>query len=75
MKKSDSNAGQSALGPLPDARGEFLDVIEDLAPLGHLGQDLSLRVHHGGVVATECLTDLGKGQVREFAAQIHRDLA
>jgi hypothetical protein len=51
---------ESAFGPLPDACGEFLDVIEDLTPLGHLGQDLSLGVHDRGVVAAECLTDLGQ---------------
>jgi hypothetical protein len=51
--------GESALGALTDASGEFFDVIEDLTPLGHLGQDLSLRVHDGGVVTAERLADLG----------------
>jgi hypothetical protein len=50
---------KSALGALTDASGEFFDVIEDLTPFGHLGQDLSLRVHDGGVVTAERLADLG----------------
>ena len=50
----------SALGALADASGEFFDVIEHLASLGHLGQDFALGVHDGGVVTTEGLPDLGK---------------
>ena len=50
---------KSALGPLPDTGGEFLDVIEDFASLGHLGQDLALRVHDRGVITAEGLADLG----------------
>lgn len=49
----------SALGALPNAGGELLDVIEDLTALGHFGQDLALGVHDRGVVAPECLADLG----------------
>ena len=55
-----SERPESALGPLPDACGEFLDVIEHFTPLGHLGQDLSLGVHDRGVVAAEGLADLGQ---------------
>jgi hypothetical protein len=47
----------SALGALPNASGELLDVIEHLASLGHLGQDLALGVHDRSVVTAECLTD------------------
>jgi hypothetical protein len=65
----------SALGPLTDARGEFLDVIEHLAALGHFGEDLSLGVHHGGVVTTERLADLRQRKIGELAAQVHRDLS
>jgi hypothetical protein len=57
----------SALGALANPRRELFDVIEDLAALGHLGEDLLLRVHHRGVVAAECLPDLGQRQVRQFA--------
>ena len=49
---------RSALGPLPNSGGEFLDVIEDFASLGHLGEDFALRVHDRGVVAAECLANL-----------------
>ena len=49
----------SALGALTDPRCELFDVIEDFASLGHLGEDFLLRVHHRGVVAAECLPDLG----------------
>ena|ERR1700730_1078863 len=49
---------RSALGPLPNPGGEFLDVIEDFASLGHLGEDFALGVHDRGVVAAECLPDL-----------------
>jgi hypothetical protein len=56
----------SALGALANPRRELFDVIEDFAPLGHLGQDLLLRVHHRGVIAAECLPDLGQRQVRQF---------
>jgi hypothetical protein len=59
--------GRSALRALPNASGEFFDVIEDLPPLGHLRQNLLLRVHHGGVVAPERLPDLGQRQVGQFA--------
>ena len=50
----------SALGALADPRRELFDVIEDFASLGHLGEDFLLRVHHRGVVAAECLPDLGQ---------------
>lgn len=63
------------LGPLPNPGGEFLDVIEDFASLGHFGEDFALGVHDGGVVAAECLADLRQRQVGKFAAQVHRDLA
>jgi hypothetical protein len=49
---------RSALRPLPNPRGEFLDVIEDFASLGHFREDLLLGVHHCRVVAAERLTDL-----------------
>ena len=57
----------SALGALANPRRELFDVIEDLASLGHLGQDFLLRVHHCGVVAAEGLPDLGQRQVGQFA--------
>lgn len=47
----------SVLGALPDTGGEFLDVIEDVAPGCHFGEDFALRVHDGGVVTAEGLTD------------------
>lgn len=50
----------SALGALADTCGEFLDVVEDFAPLCHLGANLLLCVHDRGVVASEGLTDLGQ---------------
>ena len=52
--------GISALGALPDPGGEFLDVIEHLTAIGHLVEDLFLRVHHRGVIAPEGLADLGQ---------------
>jgi hypothetical protein len=52
---------RSALGALANPSSELFDVIEDLTTLGHLGQDFLLGVHHRGVVATECLPDLGQG--------------
>jgi hypothetical protein len=58
----------SALGALANPRRELFDVIEDLASLGHLGEDFLLRVHHCGVVAAEGLPDLGQRQVGQFAA-------
>ena len=51
----------SALGSLPNPSGEFLDVIEDFASFGHLGENLALGVHDGGVIAAECLADLRQG--------------
>ena len=57
----------SALGALANPRRELFDVIEDLASLGHLGEDFLLRVHHCGVVAAEGLPDLGQRQVGQFA--------
>jgi hypothetical protein len=50
-------ASASALRPLPYPGGEFLDVIEDFASLGHLGEDFALGVHDRGVVAAEGLPD------------------
>ena len=50
----------STLGALTDARGEFLDLIEHLAPLCHLAADLLLGIHDRGVIAAERLTDLGQ---------------
>lgn len=50
---------RSALGALADAGGEFFDVIEDLATLGHLPANLAVGIHHRGVVAAESLADLG----------------
>ena len=62
------NLGQiSALGALANPRRELFDVIEDLASLGHLGENFLLRVHHGGVVTPERLSDLRQRQVGEFA--------
>jgi hypothetical protein len=57
----------SALGALANPRRELFDVIEDLTTLSHLGQDFLLGVHHRGVVAAECLPDLGQREVRQFA--------
>lgn len=51
---------ESAFGPLSDAGGEFLDVIEYFAPFGHLGQNLPLCVHNCGMVTAKCLADLGQ---------------
>ena len=51
---------RSALGALADARGQFFDVVENFAALGHLGANLLLRVHHCGVIAAESLADLGQ---------------
>lgn len=48
---------RSALGALPNPGGEFLDVVEDFASLGHFGEDFALGVHDRGVVAAECLPD------------------
>jgi len=59
---------RSALGPLPNAGGEFLDVVEDFASFGHFREDLLLRVHHGCVVAAEGLPDLRERQVGQLAA-------
>jgi hypothetical protein len=62
------NLGQiSALGALANPRRELFHVIEDLASLGHLGEDFLLRVHHCGVVAAEGLPDLGQRQVGQLA--------
>jgi hypothetical protein len=66
---------RSALGTVADPGGELFDVIEDLTALGHLGEDLLLRVHHRGVVPAERLSDLGQRQVGELAGQIHGDLS
>ena len=49
---------RSALRPLPNPGGEFLDMIEDFAPFGHLGENFALGIHDRGVVAAECLPDL-----------------
>ena len=48
---------QSALGTLPDPGCEFLDVIEDLAPVCHFAEDFPLGVHHCRVIAAEGLAD------------------
>lgn len=53
------NTPESALGALPNPGGEFLDLIEDLASLGHLATDLAFGVHDRGVVTAERLADLG----------------
>jgi len=52
---------RSAFGTLTNPGGEFFDVIEDFASLGHLGEDLLLRVHDRGVVTAECLPDFRQG--------------
>ena len=65
----------SALGTLADPGGEFLDVIEDFTSVGHLIENLLLRIHHRGVVPAERLADLRQGQIGQFAAEIHGDLA
>jgi len=58
--RSGNQAGfWSALGALADPGGEFLDVIEDLVPVCHLVENLLLGVHDRGVIAAECLSDLG----------------
>ena len=46
-----------ALGALADLCREFFDVVENFAFVCHLAEDLSLRVHHRGVVATEGLAN------------------
>src|SRR5674536_102163 len=59
-----------------------LDPIRQLSHLvvrhptfAHLLADLSLRVHHRGVVPTaEQLSDPRQRQVRQLPAQVHRDL-
>lgn len=66
---------ESALGLLTNPRREFFNVIEDLAAVAHFVEDLALRVHHRGVVTAERLADLGQGEVGEFAAEVHGDLA
>lgn len=48
-----------SLGLLADAGGQFLDMIEDLTPLGHFGTDLLRGVHDGGVIPAERLPDSG----------------
>lgn len=50
---------QSALGALPDAGGQFFDLVEDLATFGHVLADLAVGVHDRGVVTAESLADLG----------------
>src|SRR5664279_2904383 len=61
--------------PVTDPRGEFLHVVVGLPALGHLGADLLGGVHDGGVIAAaERLTDLGQGEVRQLAAEVHGDL-
>jgi hypothetical protein len=55
-----NRTGASALGALTDSGGEFLHVIENFAPLGHLAADLLFGIHHGGVVAAKRLPDLGQ---------------
>ena len=65
----------SALGALADPRGEFLHVIEDLSAVCHFIEDFLLGIHDRGVVTPERLADLREGQVGEFTAQIHRNLA
>ena len=51
---------QLALGPLPNPRREFFDVIEDLTTVAHLVENFPLRVHHRGVITAERLADLGQ---------------
>jgi hypothetical protein len=46
-----------ALGALTDLRGEFFNVVENLAAVRHLSKNLALCVHHRRVVATEGLAD------------------
>ena len=49
----------SALGALANAGGEFLDMVENLAAVRHLVENLALGVHHRGVITTERLPDFG----------------
>ena len=42
----------SGAGALLDPGGELLDLVVGAAAFGHLLADLSVRVHHGGVVTT-----------------------
>src|SRR5690606_23173954 len=59
-----------------DAVGEFGDLVEQVPVLAHLAVDLPDGVEHRGVVAAaELGADLRQGQVRQLAAQVHRDLA
>ena len=47
-----------SLRALLDARRQLLDLVVDLATLGHLLANLLVRVHHRRVISAERLTDL-----------------
>ena len=48
---------RSALGPLADSGGQFLDLIEDVTALSHFAANLAFCVDHCGVVTAEGLAD------------------
>ena len=47
-----------SLRALLDARRQLLDLVVDLATLGHFLANLLVRVHHRRVISAERLTDL-----------------
>ena len=61
---------------LLDAARELGDLVIRRATLCHLRADLAVGVHHRCMVAAaELLTNLWKGKIGEFSAQIHGNLA
>lgn len=48
------------LRPLPDPGRELLDLLVDAAIAIHARADLPVGMHHGRMVAAECLADLGQ---------------
>src|SRR3954449_13233630 len=75
----DGCARRSPSGPVRRLAELGEDVFHKLAR-GRVGEDpvshLTVRMEHGGVVAaSESLSDRGKGEVGELAAEVHRHLA
>ena len=55
---------------------EVSDLVIETAALTYERANLAISVHNGRVITpTEGLPNLGQGEVGEFAAEVHSDLA
>ena len=59
-----------------DPVGQLSNLVIDRAALSHKLADLTVGMHHRGVIAAaESLANFRKLELGQFAAEVHRDLA